>query len=59
MTKPEVVEAEAAAAEAAAAARAATAAESTSDAIVVELAKVREELAELRKLVASDRAPQG
>jgi voltage-gated potassium channel len=56
--KPEVKEAESAALEAATAAQAATAAESATDAVALELAKVREELVELRKLVAADRTSQ-
>jgi voltage-gated potassium channel len=55
--KPEVKVAETAAAEAATAAHAAAAAEATSDAVATELAKMREELAALRKLVAADRPP--
>jgi voltage-gated potassium channel len=56
---PEVKDAAAAAAEAGAAAQAALAAESSSSAVAVELAKVREELAELRRVVAADRAKEG
>jgi voltage-gated potassium channel len=55
--KPEVKEATAAAIEAATAAEAAVHAESATDAVAIELAGLRNEIAELRKLVAADRTP--
>jgi voltage-gated potassium channel len=55
--KPEVKEAQAAAIEAAAAAEAAVHAESATDAVAVELAGLRSEIAELKRLVAADRTP--